>query len=130
MSDAESKPLLDWLREHARPVLCYRFRRQPGSLAFRDNRCIRHHPVDDNRGERRVKHRVTIYGDTPFRMRGAADSAPHPFPSQERRMPAPAPGVPAPEFTLPNQDGKLVSLSDHAGKPVLVWFFSRAFGSN
>lgn len=39
-------------------------------------------------------------------------------------------GGPAPPFTLPNQDGHPVSLADHAGSPVLVWFFSRAFGSN
>lgn len=31
-------------------------------------------------------------------------------------------------FTLPNQDGKNVSLADYAGKNVLVWFFPRAFG--
>jgi len=39
-------------------------------------------------------------------------------------------GSEAPGFTLPNQDGKDVSLSDHAGKNVLVWFFPRAFGNN
>jgi thioredoxin-dependent peroxiredoxin len=31
-------------------------------------------------------------------------------------------------FSLPNQDGKTVSLADYAGKNVLVWFFPRAFG--
>ncbi len=31
-------------------------------------------------------------------------------------------------FTLPNQDGKDISLADFAGKNVLVWFFPRAFG--
>ena len=31
-------------------------------------------------------------------------------------------------FTLPNQDGKSISLADYAGKNVLVWFFPRAFG--
>ena len=45
-------------------------------------------------------------------------------------MPPPATGIPAPAFTLPNQHGHPVSLSDLAGTPVLVWFFSRAFGSN
>jgi peroxiredoxin Q/BCP len=39
-------------------------------------------------------------------------------------------GSEAPDFTLPNQDGKDVGLSDHAGKNVLVWFFPRAFGNN
>ena len=35
---------------------------------------------------------------------------------------------PAP-FSLTNQDGETVSLADHAGKTVLVWFFPRAFGN-
>ncbi len=37
-------------------------------------------------------------------------------------------GSRAPGFTLPNQDGKNVSLADYAGRNVLVWFFPRAFG--
>ena len=41
-----------------------------------------------------------------------------------------AAGAPPPPFTLPNQDGRPTSLSDFAGRHVLVWFFSRAFGSN
>ncbi len=45
-------------------------------------------------------------------------------------MALPEVGTTAPAFTLPNQDGMPVSLSDHAGKPILMWFFSRAFGSN
>jgi len=31
-------------------------------------------------------------------------------------------------FSLPNQDGKTISLTDYAGKNVLVWFVPRAFG--
>jgi len=45
-------------------------------------------------------------------------------------MPLPTPGTTPPPFILPNQDGEAVSLSDHAGRHVLVWFYSRAFGSN
>lgn len=41
-----------------------------------------------------------------------------------------ATGAPPPPFTLPNQDGRATSLSDFAGRHVLVWFFSRAFGRN
>jgi peroxiredoxin Q/BCP len=33
-------------------------------------------------------------------------------------------------FTLPNQDGRPVSLADYAGKNVLLWFFPRAYGKN
>ena len=43
-------------------------------------------------------------------------------------MPLPDVGSKAPGFSLPNQDGKVVSLADHVGKNVLVWFFPRAFG--
>ena len=38
------------------------------------------------------------------------------------------PGDVAPDFTLPNQDGKSVSLKDYADQNVLIWFFPRAFG--
>ena len=45
-------------------------------------------------------------------------------------MAIPEVGTVPPPFTLPNHDGEAVSLSDHAGRHVLVWFYSRAFGSN
>ncbi len=45
-------------------------------------------------------------------------------------MALPAVGSTAPAFTLPNQDGKDVSLADYAGKNVLLWFYPRAFGNN
>ena len=32
----------------------------------------------------------------------------------------------APAFTLPNQNGDKVSLSDFAGKRVVFWFYPRA----
>ena len=35
-------------------------------------------------------------------------------------------GTEAPNFTLPDQDGKDVSLSDFAGKKVVLWFFPKA----
>lgn len=45
-------------------------------------------------------------------------------------MALPEVGSIAPAFTLPNQDGNHVSLTDHAGKNVLLWFYPRAFGNN
>lgn len=45
-------------------------------------------------------------------------------------MPVPEPGQVAPPFTLPDHDGNLVELASLRGSPVLLWFFSRAFGSN
>ena len=34
-------------------------------------------------------------------------------------------GTKAPDFTLPNQDGKEVSLSDFLGKKVILYFYPR-----
>lgn len=34
-------------------------------------------------------------------------------------------GMKAPDFTLPDKDGKPVSLSDYLGKRVVVYFYSR-----
>ena len=45
-------------------------------------------------------------------------------------MALPEIGSKAPAFTLPNQDGKSISLADYAGRNVLVWFYPRAFGGN
>jgi peroxiredoxin len=49
-------------------------------------------------------------------------------PNKEGTMALPEVGSEPPAFTLPNQDGKDISLSDYAGKNVLIWFFPRAFG--
>jgi taurine dioxygenase len=62
----ESQPLLDYLFAHqVRPEFTSRFRWEPGSLAFWDNRCAQHNPVNDYHGFRRVMHRVTLAGDVP-----------------------------------------------------------------
>jgi len=45
-------------------------------------------------------------------------------------MALPEIGSEAPGFSLPNQDGKTVSLADYVGKNVIVWFYPRAFGGN
>lgn len=34
-------------------------------------------------------------------------------------------GDPAPDFTLPNQDGDAVSLSEHRDRPVLIYFYPK-----
>jgi taurine dioxygenase len=62
-SEAESKPLLDQLFEHqTRPEFTCRFRWRPGSIAFWDNRCALHNPINDYHGHRRVLHRITFAG--------------------------------------------------------------------
>lgn len=66
MSDAESASLLEFLYVHqVRPEFCYRFTWAEGSMAFWDNRCCMHNPVNDYHGFRRVMHRITLRGDKP-----------------------------------------------------------------
>ncbi len=62
----ESAPLLEHLFRHqVRPEFTCRFVWQEGSLAFWDNRCAQHNPVNDYHGFRRMLHRVTLDGDVP-----------------------------------------------------------------
>ena len=66
MTEAESRPLLDFLFEHAiRPEFACRFRWTPGALAIWDNRCTLHYAVNDYDGSRRLLHRTTFAGERP-----------------------------------------------------------------
>ena len=66
LTEAESAPLLQFLFAHqVKPEFTCRFVWQPGSLAFWDNRCAQHNPVNDYHGHRRVMHRITLAGDRP-----------------------------------------------------------------
>ena len=66
MSEEESAPILDFLFRHQiRPEFTCRFQWEPGSLAFWDNRCAQHNPVNDYHGYRRLMHRITLKGDKP-----------------------------------------------------------------
>ena len=63
MTAEESAPILDYLFRHqVRPEFTCRFRWRPGSIAFWDNRCALHNPINDYHGHRRVMHRVTLAG--------------------------------------------------------------------
>ena len=65
-TEAESKPLLDYLFRHAvTPVFTGRFSWTPHDLLLWDNRCLQHIAMDDYDGYRRCMHRVTVEGDKP-----------------------------------------------------------------
>jgi taurine dioxygenase len=66
MTEQESAPLLEYLFHHqVKAEFTCRFRWEPGSLAFWDNRCTQHNPINDYHGHRRVMHRITLAGDRP-----------------------------------------------------------------
>lgn len=63
MTEAESAPILNYLFEHqVRPEFTCRFRWRPASIAFWDNRCSQHNPINDYHGYRREMHRITLAG--------------------------------------------------------------------
>ncbi len=66
-TEEESAPLLNFLFAHqAKVEFTCRFSWQPGSIAFWDNRCVLHNPINDYHGYKRLLHRVTLKGDTPI----------------------------------------------------------------
>jgi len=65
-TEQESLALLNFLWEHqTRLEFTCRFQWRVGSLAFWDNRCAMHNPINDYHGFRRVMHRITLAGDKP-----------------------------------------------------------------
>jgi taurine dioxygenase len=66
LTDEESSPLLQFLFQHQiKPEFTCRFAWEPNAMAFWDNRCVQHNPVNDYHGFRRVMHRITLKGDRP-----------------------------------------------------------------
>ncbi|PYM79566.1 MAG: taurine dioxygenase [Candidatus Rokuibacteriota bacterium] len=61
LTDAESRPLLEFLMEHGhRPEFTCRFRWTQGAVAFWDNRCVKHLAINDAGPYRRLMRRVQI----------------------------------------------------------------------
>ena len=66
ISKEESDGLAEYLYEHShRPEFTCRFRWEPGSLAFWDNRCTQHTALNDTGAFHRVMRRVQLTGDKP-----------------------------------------------------------------
>jgi taurine dioxygenase len=66
MTEAESRPLLEYLLDHGhRPEFTCRFRWAKGSVAFWDNRAVKHLAINDSGPFRRLMRRVQIAGDRP-----------------------------------------------------------------
>ena len=66
-TEAESKPLLDYLLEHGhRPEVTCRFRWENGSIAFWDNRSTKHLAVLDAGPFRRIMRRTQISGSAVY----------------------------------------------------------------
>ena len=63
----ESDAILEMLYRHVEtPEFSVRFKWQPNSIAFWDNRCAQHHALWDYYPGKRYGHRVTICGDKPY----------------------------------------------------------------
>ena len=67
LTEAESAPLLAFLFRHQiKPEFTCRWSWEPDALAFWDNRCTQHNPINDYHGFRRILHRITLQGEKPF----------------------------------------------------------------
>lgn len=65
-TEDESAPLLNYLFQHqVKPEFTCRFQWEKGSIAFWDNRCALHNPINDYHGFKRSMWRVTLEGDVP-----------------------------------------------------------------
>jgi taurine dioxygenase len=66
LSDEESAPILNFLFAHqVKPEFTCRFAWEPNAIAFWDNRCALHNPINDYHGFRRVMQRITLKGTKP-----------------------------------------------------------------
>ena len=72
MTDEESRPLLDFLRDHAvRYEFVYRHRWQVGDLVMWDNRCMMHRALGDYDTSEKSRHVALLVARTALPERGA-----------------------------------------------------------
>jgi taurine dioxygenase len=63
----ESKEIVSFLQQqHGRPEYVCRFKWEPGSIAFWDNRAVQHYAASDYYPHNRLLRRVTVSGDRPY----------------------------------------------------------------
>ena len=67
MTQAESEPILDFLfKKIKEEQFSCRFKWEPGSVAFWDNRACQHFPINDYQGHQRKMLRISLAGCEPF----------------------------------------------------------------
>jgi len=67
LRDSESDAILEMLYRHLEtPEFGVRFKWQPNSVAFWDNRCVQHQALWDYYPHKRYGHRVTVCGEKPY----------------------------------------------------------------
>ena len=78
MTEAESRPLIDFLDRHiTRPEFTCRVRWQPGQVVIWDNRFTLHYPINDFTGKRRLLLRcTTLEGPSTGMERGGSCTTP------------------------------------------------------
>ena len=67
LEPSESKAIVSFLlQQHSNPEYVCRFRWEPGSITFWDNRAVQHYAASDYYPHERLLRRVTVSGDRPY----------------------------------------------------------------
>lgn len=67
LDEKEAAEIVNFLlQQHGRPEYVCRFKWEPGSIAFWDNRAVQHYAASDYYPHHRLLRRVTVSGDRPY----------------------------------------------------------------